>query len=119
LPNRNLTPKELAQANALLDNINTRLIKLAHGDKELLFAFRRKVFKELSYAERSKPAIRRKLKALKWKEQGGKCHRCKKPMPEKYSVLDRVNAVDGYTAENTHLVCPECNIKTQKERGYR
>jgi hypothetical protein len=38
----------------------------------LLFAYRRKIVKELGYDERGKPGVRAKLKALKWGQQGGK-----------------------------------------------
>lgn len=52
MPNRNLTPDELKLANELLAGIRERLIKLAGNDPQLLFAYRRKVSKELSYDER-------------------------------------------------------------------
>jgi hypothetical protein len=66
MPNRNLTPDELKNANDLLAEIRDRLIMLAGDDPLLLFAYRRKVMKELSYDERSKPGVRAKLKAMKW-----------------------------------------------------
>lgn len=77
---------------------------LSQGDAELLFAFRRKVCKELAYDERSKPQVRRKLKDQKWKEQRGRCAICREDIPERYTVLDRLNAVNGYTTENTRLI---------------
>ena len=55
----------------MLAEIRVRLEVFSNGDRELLFAYRRKVFKELTYDERDKPAVRRKLKDLKWKEQRG------------------------------------------------
>ncbi|WP_433966794.1 hypothetical protein [Tunturiibacter gelidiferens] len=54
MPNRNLDPEELKHANALLSEIRERLIALAGDDPLLLFAYRRKVVKELGYDERSK-----------------------------------------------------------------
>ena len=63
--NRNLNSSELKLANALLAEIRERLNKLAAGDGLLLFAYRRKVVKELGYDERGNPGIRDKLKALK------------------------------------------------------
>jgi hypothetical protein len=33
-------------------------------------------------------------------------------------VLDRLQAVDGYTPENTRLICNECDKKVQRERRY-
>ena len=118
MANRHLTPDELEQANELLDEIRQKLAILSKGDKELLFAFRRKVFKELTYDERSKPMARRKLKDQKWKEQRGLCALCGKELPERYTVLDRLNAVDGYTKENTRLIHQECDAKFQEGKGY-
>lgn len=118
MANRNLTPEELAKANALLADVRAQLERLSGGDKELLFAFRRKIFKELTYDERSKPMVRRKLKDQKWKEQRGLCAICGKDLPERYTVLDRFNAADGYTRENTRLIHQECDVKHQEEKGY-
>lgn len=118
MANRNLDPEELDQANTLLDEIRTKLDILSKGDKELLFAFRRKIYKELTYDERNKPMIRRKLKDQKWKEQRGLCAICGKDLPERYVILDRLNAVDGYTKENTRLIHQECDIKYQQKKGY-
>ena len=61
---------------------------------------------------------RRKLKALKREEQGGKCNLCEGLLPERYAVLDRLEAMDGYTAENTRLLCKECDDRVQTERGF-
>jgi hypothetical protein len=83
-----------------------------------LFALRRKVYKELTYDERDKPSVRKKLKAQKRKEQNGICPACEKPLPATYCVLDRFNAADGYTAENTRLICQPCDITIQSGRGY-
>ena len=49
MPNRQLTAEELTLANALLADVRARLEALSGGDRELLFAYRRKVFKELTY----------------------------------------------------------------------
>lgn len=118
MPNRQLTSEELLRANALLDEIRSKLEKLSSGDRELLFAYRRKVFKELTYDERDKPAARRKLKDQKWKEQRGLCALCGKDLPETYTVLDRLNAIDGYTKENTRLIHQECDVAHQASKGY-
>jgi len=119
MANRMLTTEELAHANALLDEIRARLQTLAKGDPALLFAYRRKVYKELTYEEREKPMVRRKVKAAKRVEQDGICERCKQPLPENYCVLDRYEAVKGYTKENTRLICQNCDVAIQQERGYR
>jgi len=84
----------------------------------LLFAYRRKVVKELGYDERGKPGARGKLKALKWGQQNGKCAHCGTEMPLKYSELDRKNAADGYTIENTDLVHAKCHQERQAAKGY-
>lgn len=118
MPNRQLTSEELGRANDLLAEVRSRLETLAGGDKELIFAYRRKVFKELTYDERDKPAARRKLKDQKWKEQRGLCAICGEPLPEKYSILDRFNAVEGYTKENTQLICQACDIAKQASKRY-
>jgi len=118
MPNRRLTKEELQKANDLLGEIRARLDALSGHDSDLLFAFRRKVAKELGYDERSKPMARRKLKIQKRKDQGGMCPICSKPLPEKYTVLDRVNAAAGYTVENTRLIHEQCDRIVQHERGY-
>jgi hypothetical protein len=118
MPNRNLDQEQLAKARALVVDILARLKTLSGEDKELLFAYRRKVAKELIYAERSGPMARRKLKAQKRKEQGGLYVRCHKTLPEKYAVLDRTVASAGYTSENTKLICETCDRSIQAERGY-
>lgn len=118
MANRNLTTNELKKANDLLAQIRKQLELLAGEDPGLLFAYRRKVAKELGYDERGKPTDRNKLKALKFGEQGGKCPDCQGDLPQKYAVLDRRNAADGYNAGNTELICAECDRKRQAERGY-
>jgi hypothetical protein len=118
MPNRNLTLDELESARALLKDVRERLAALAAGDAELLFAYRRKIAKELGYDERSGPMVRRKLKAQKREEQGGLCARCREELPEKYVVLDRITASKGYTTENTRLICEKCDREVQAERRY-
>ncbi len=118
MPNRNLSADELKHAAELLTEIRSQLADLAAGDPLLLFAYRRKVVKELGYDERGKPGARGKLKALKWGQQGGKCAHCTKELPLKYSELDRRNAADGYTVENTELVHAQCHEERQAAKGY-
>jgi ribosomal protein L44E len=118
MPNRQLNAAELVKAKGILDHVRAQLEELAGGDVELLFAVRRKVYKELTYDERGKPMARRRLKVSKRQAQGGLCPICEKPLPEKYCVLDRKSAVLGYTDENTRLICTECDTKTQSKRGY-
>lgn len=118
MPNRNLDSDELKHAYDLLAEIRKRLDHLANGDPLLLFAYRRKVVKELGYDERGKPGTRARLKALKWGLQGGKCAECKLDMVIAYSELDRKNAADGYTAENTDLIHAKCHQSRQAAKRY-
>src|SRR5258705_13526081 len=117
MANRNLSADELKRANDLLAEIRERLKALAAGDALLLFAYRRKVVKELGYDERGKPGHRGKLKALKWGLQNRCCAHCGEEMPLKYSELDRKNAADGYTEENTELVHAKCHQERQAAKG--
>lgn len=115
--NRTLTLAELARVNDLLATIRSALVALSNGDPNMHFAYRRKVYKELTYDERSKPAVRRALKAKKYKAQQGRCALCTQPMPQPGSVLDRFHAPAGYTDANTRLICPPCDTATQAGRG--
>ena len=107
------------KANELLSSIRAWLDEASGGDRELRFALNRKVCKELSYDERSKPAVRGKLKRAKWKAQDGKCAECGKPMELTYSVLDRHQAVERYTPENTRLIHAKCDYEGQASKGYK
>lgn len=118
MANRQLTEEELSCARELLDKVRTELIELSEGNSDLLFAYRRKIYKELTYDERSKPMARRQLKDQKWKEQRGLCAICQNELPAKYAILDRLNAADGYTTENTRLVHQECDVSQQAGKGY-
>ena len=73
---------------------------------------------ELTYDERSGPTARKKLKKIKRQEQNNLCAVCGEALPDKYAVLDRFNAVDGYTQTNTRLIHQDCDIQTQSARGY-
>lgn len=118
MANRRLSEKELKIARALLKEVRMKLEALSDGDRELLFAYRRKVYKELIYDEREKPMVRRKLKDQKWKQQRGLCAICSKELPEKYTVLDRLVAAGGYTVENTRLIHQKCDVEEQESKGY-
>lgn len=118
MPNRNLTPDEMKRANHLLAEIRDRLTALSAGDPLLLFAYRRKIAKELGYDERGKPGVRKLLKAMKWGQQDRKCAHCGDEMPLKNSELDRKNAAEGYTEGNTELVHHHCHQERQAAKGY-
>jgi len=116
--NRNLTSDELQKANDLLAHVRKQLIKLAADDPAALFAYRRKIAKELIYDERGKPMLRKALKARKFGEQHGICPHCQKPLPEKFAELDRKSAIGGYTPENTELIHAGCHRERQAARGW-
>ena len=120
MPNRQLTAEELQTLfSPLLIDVRQRLAELSQGDEDLQWALRRKLSKELTYDERGKPTHRRKLKDLKRAEQDNKCCLCGTSLPAKYVVLDRIEAMQGYTAENTRLLCQNCDTTVQRERGYK
>ena len=119
MSNRNLTSTELSEVFApLLAEVRSRLTALADGDQDYHWALRRKLAKELTYDERSKPMQRRALKARKRKAQVGLCTECKALLPEIGAVLDRFKAMDGYTDANTRLICPTCDTRIQTAKRY-
>lgn len=118
MPNKTLTTSELKCADELLADIRKQLTNLAAGDPLLLFAYRRKVFKELTYDERGKPMARKLLKVLKWGQQKGLCAHCAEELPLPYSELDRKEAANGYTSDNTELVHAICHQARQAAKGY-
>ncbi len=119
MANRQLTAAELEVVRPLLDRIRAEIDELATGDPELQFAIRRKIYKEMTYDERGKPMHRKMLKAKKWMQQKGKCAICEGELPEKYAVLDRLEAIGGYSVENTRLICTSCDSAHQESKGYR
>jgi hypothetical protein len=121
MPNRNLTSEEIKTLFApLRAEIRERLKSLSGDDPALLFALRRKLYKELSYDERGKPMQRKVLKAVKYKEQGGKCKICGDELEKmgRNAVLDRSEAIKGYVSDNVRLICASCDRKVQIERGF-
>lgn len=120
MPNRQLTIYELKNlANPLLNEVRKKLVKLSGGDERLHWALRRKVAKELGYDERGKPMHRVALKKRKHRKQDGRCCTCDNPLPKTGAILDRLEAMAGYTDSNTRLLCPDCDTKVQRERGYK
>jgi ribosomal protein L44E len=119
MPNRKLSETELHDLfRPLLDQTRVRLRELSGDDEKLHCALRRKLAKELSYDERGKPGERKQLKAYKRGEQRGKCAECGHELPKTNAVLDRIEAMAGYTPENTRLICRECDFKIQSSRGF-
>jgi len=120
MANRHLTSAELERLfKPLIAKVREKLVRLARGDNDLHWALRRKLAKELTYDERSRPGDRVKLKASKRRQQNNKCALCGCELPEKYATLDRVEAMKGYTSDNTRPICRECDERVQRERGYK
>ncbi len=117
---RKLNPEELGRLNILLADVRQSIAHLAADDPTLLFAFRRKLAKELIFDERSKPSKRKMLKRRKLLAQNGKCANCGEDLPSGGfgAVLDRIEAMAGYTDDNTHLICSSCDQKIQMRRGF-
>lgn len=61
---------------------------------------------------------RRGLKRRKYAAQDGRCASCGEALPEMDAVLDRFEAMDGYTNENTRVLCRPCDLRIQRERGF-
>jgi hypothetical protein len=121
MPNRILTSEELKTLfGPLVDDVRAKLQALSAGNPELLFALRRKLYKELSYDERGKPTHRKVLKAVKYAEQRGRCAKCDCELEQlgKNAVLDRSEAIRGYIPENVRLLCHACDRRQQAERNY-
>jgi ribosomal protein L44E len=120
MANRLLTEDEIKSVfTPLIKLVRDELVVKANGDDNLLWALRRKLAKELVYDERDKPMVRKKLKLKKKLDQLNKCAECFEELPSTGTVLDRLEAMKGYNEENTRVLCPVCDAKIQKERGYR
>ena len=120
MENPRLNPVQLEKAKILLQKIRKEITKLSRGDANLIFAYKKKIRKELTYDERGNPAHRRNLKEQMWLKQQGFCAICKKKLTLKYSELDRHYAPRGYVENNNvRLVHHQCHIKDQKKKGYK
>lgn len=115
---------QLATAREILVEIRRRIADAAGADQRFAFALRRYVFKNLSYDERDTPARRTKLKLQKLIDQGGICAYSACPTPrlkmtkEQEPELDRVDAIKGYTPENTVLMHHACHRFSQREKRF-
>ncbi len=117
--NRQLSEAERGSLFApLIEQVRARLREQSGGDDDLLWALRRKLAKELSYDERGKPMQRVALRRQKRVEQGNRCALCESALPDPGAVLDRLEAMKGYTKQNTRLLCPSCDTSVQQQRRY-
>lgn len=113
-----LPKEELAKVISLLEKLRLDLQDASGGNKELLFSMKRYIAIRFLYDERGTPAVRRKLKDLKWKLQRGLYAECKGDLPIRGAELDRTDAILGYTEENTRLVCHNCHRSSQEARNF-
>jgi hypothetical protein len=111
-----LPEDERAKLIPILAKLRSELFEASGANEEILFSMKRYIAKRLEFDERGTPTQRRKLKDQKRKSQHGLCAMCKDALPERGAELDRFRAIDGYTADNTQLVCPSCHRKAQQER---
>lgn len=116
--NRQLTPEERVHAHQLLGEVRKRLDALSGSDADLRFAYNRFVYLRLNYDERGNTAARAQLKDKKLKQQDGRCAACGEPLARLRAVLDRLNAMKGYTLTNTRLIHADCDYKAQEGKGY-
>lgn len=113
-----LSEENRAKTVLILERIRTEILAVAGDDRDLIFQMKRYIAKRLEFDERGTPTQRRKLKAQMWKKQLGLCALCQGKLPERGAELDRFKAIDGYTVENTQLVCHPCHRKAQAARDF-
>jgi hypothetical protein len=111
-----LPDEDRAKAILILDKLRLDLQEASAGNEELLFSMKRYIAKRLEFDERGTPTQRRKLKEQKLKSQQGLCAGCNNKLPERGAELDRFRAIEGYTAQNTQLLCQTCHRSTQEAR---
>ena len=112
-----LSEENRAKAIGLLERLRADILTAAAGDRDLIFQMKRYISKRLEFDERGTPTHRKKLKELMSKKQGGLCALCKQKLPERGAELDRFKAIEGYTVENTQLLCRTCHLAAQEQRG--
>lgn len=113
-----LSRQDLSAARQILEETRARIDAVAKDDSVLKFKLRRYVYIRLQYDERQSPANRKALKKKKRAEQNDLCALCKEPLPIRGAILDRLRAIDGYTIDNTRLICALCDRAVQAERKF-
>ena len=115
---RRLTDSERELAGQILEKTRKQLEELAKNDRDLLWAARRYVYIRLQHDERGKPMERKILKMEKMISQNSKCLICGEKLPKRGAVLDRIAPMEGYTFDNTRLLCQTCDRNEQEKRGF-
>lgn len=124
MSNERMSKSQLETARQILTDVRQRISEAAQDDERFTFLLRRYVSKNLSYDERGDPQERTKIKLEKLSEQKGKCAYSNCPTPERIMTkedepeLDRLEAIKGYTKENTVLVHHDCHRMSQKQKGF-
>lgn len=124
MSNERMSKSQLEMARQILADVRQRLATAAQDDERFAFLLRRYISKNLTYDERGNPQQRTKLKLQKLVEQKGKCAYTNCPTPDRIMTregepeLDRIEAIKGYTIENTVLVHHDCHRMSQKEKGF-
>jgi hypothetical protein len=118
---RRLSDGQRRRVKAILEGIRRKLTGMSRGDRELRFALNRSIYKALTYDERGTPAYRRHLKLIKFNDQQGRCAIGREALEPRgrNAELDRFVAVDGYTVENTRLVCHKCHRADQERKKFK
>ena len=120
MPCRRLDGEELKKAAKFLKSIRVKLESLSGRDPNLLFAYRRKICRELKSDEGGKFAERKLLRAQKLILQHFKCAnpKCRKDLRTVEAEMHRFDAPLGYTLENTQVLCRNCHRKQQAARAF-
>jgi hypothetical protein len=118
MPNRRLSNEERARLAPLISEIRSTLREIAGSDEALFWALRRRVWVQLQFEERGTPAQRAALKKQKRVEQNNRCKECSEPLDVSFIVLDRHDAMLGYTTQNTQLLCQKCDRAKQATLKY-
>jgi hypothetical protein len=108
-----LSEHDRLKAIALLEELRARIDEAASGDDQLRFQFKRYIAKRLEFDERGTPTHRRRLKEQKRELQRGLCASCEEELPTEGAELHRARAIEGYTPENTSLLCPRCHANAE------
>ena len=111
-----LSEENRAKTVTILERLRADILAAAAGDRDLIFQMKRYISKRLEFDERGTPTHRKKLKEGMWKKQSGLCALCQQALPERGAELDRFKAIDGYTVENTQLLCRTCHVTAQEQR---
>jgi RNase P subunit RPR2 len=109
-----LSDTDRQKAIQILEQTRAQIAAAAGDDPDLRFQLRRYIVKRLEFDERGTPTQRRKLKDLKRRFQRGLCYECAEPLPARGAELHRLSAIEGYTEDNTRLLCRECHQKAQQ-----